>query len=560
MPAQGRVEGVVLDVLGQPIPLAKLRLEIEGQGARTARADGQGCFAMPDLPLDTRLWMVAGAEGHQPRTWPLWLKPYEQEDFETISLDDAAPVHGQVVDPHGSPIANALVMLADDGIDVDYEDVPLSARHAVTDAEGRYSLPALPVGRVRLAAVAPGFDLAVARPFLLSTMGACDFTLRPGVTATYRIGVAGASRDLLERLHVSFVLACQGLPDSEMLQLPFGEVWPRHRNGGRIVFAGLPAGLVSEFQFSIDGHVLDDAPEVPEGPGVHDVDVALMPAALRLRGRLCDPGGRPLARVRVVERWDEAMASAVTDAEGRFGWNTREDVRHDLELDNGDYALHTEHPELLDRVLHSSTFWAAPDQLGAVAIIAAPAATVCGRVVDASGAPVRGASVMLLANFRDATRPLYWQWRGTCCRGDGSFEIRRVDGLFTEPLWLFVGSEQGEAAQPQPLVGLAPGARIDVGTVRLPAGASIEGIAADARGVPIPGASVAIEGAGADAVTPNGNCRTLRADRTGRFRAGGLPAGEYVVQVAATDTYDSPPAMRVRLRAGECRRLDVGRK
>lgn len=554
--AQGRLDGVVVNVLGEPIPLAKLQLDLPGRPTRTATADANGCFAFASLPLRATLRLVASADGHQPQQVERELSDQHREHFDRLCLPDAEAVQGRVVDASGAPIVGALVMFEDGAATFPKNsEAPLAARYAITDTNGSYRLSSSPVGRVRLAAVARGFGLARTAPFRLAAPIVRDFTLSPCPTATFRIGVTGASREQLARLRAEPYLA--------EVQLPLGQLWPHHRDGDRLVYADLPVGLVQQFDLHIDGVVLQSQlVSAPQAAGAHDLDAAVEPASVPLRGRLCDPEGIALPGIRVVERLDAELAAATTDTEGRFRWDTTPGAdKHCLEIDSHEYVLHTAHEDAAVRILQSGTCWTTLDQTGGVVLLASRPATVRGKIVDSSGAPVRDGVVMLLAKARDttsppATVPLYLPWKACCCGSDGSFEMQQLDALFTDPLWLFVVSPLGELSQP--FAGLKPGACLDVGIVRLPATASIEGVVADAAGTPLAGTTVSIFRVSPDpGVNDHLGEWDVVANRTGRFRAMGLPAGEYAVRCAdqLAERDEEMHDVRVRLKAGECKRL-----
>src|SRR5712692_8912796 len=64
-----------------------------------------------------------------------------------------AEVGGTVTDPTGAAISGAPVRI----IEIDRQQV----RNTVTDSQGRYTLPNLPVGRYRLEVTGPGFKAYV---------------------------------------------------------------------------------------------------------------------------------------------------------------------------------------------------------------------------------------------------------------------------------------------------------------------------------------------------------------------------------------------------------------
>ncbi len=146
------LRGHVADRAGRPIPAAVVRAIGSGPyGERSATVDAAGCYELQGLSSDRYIvgsayLLVASADGYATnvnlesfvRFWP-----YDRTlDFTLVR---GGTVRGRVLNTDGTPAAGRLVKVL-------YERrlfralLPLPS--SVTDAEGRYALEHVPVGRV----------------------------------------------------------------------------------------------------------------------------------------------------------------------------------------------------------------------------------------------------------------------------------------------------------------------------------------------------------------------------------------------------------------------------
>jgi RNA polymerase sigma factor (sigma-70 family) len=115
-----------------------------------------------------------------------------------VKLKRGVLVRGQVTDPAGKPIPQAIVIAGDDPY-----GTHMPSKFA-TDAEGRYRLPALPPGLTTLTAMAPGCAPQTCKVDLHAGLPPQDFHMRPGKTIRLRVvdaagnPVPGTSVYLLE--------------------------------------------------------------------------------------------------------------------------------------------------------------------------------------------------------------------------------------------------------------------------------------------------------------------------------------------------------------------------
>lgn len=242
-------------------------------------------------------------------------------------------------------------------------------------------------------------------------------------------------------------------------------------------------------------------------------------ARIRLRGRVLDPEGAPIPDAAVSVGFG-GYARGRSDEEGRF----------DLRVFRGDVRVSASKTGYVP--LPRDEDWdEAPEGASAITrdVVLQPGPRVRGRVRDAAGRPIAGASVQMMGlPVRELEwHPLYQAPRALTA-GDGTYEL--IDVVVGEGQRVVAEHPAYVSAQVA-LPGIGPGALVDAPDVVMPAphtrilravdeqGMPAAGVrlwvqALDARGAPIERVSLAWpDERGSDAVT----------DRTGIARTPPLP-------------------------------------
>ncbi len=129
-------------------------------GARRARTDAQGTFALADLaPGSARMEVRAAGFAPQVRVVAIpdssGRRPFAVPRLELVA---EGSVEGDVVDAHGDPVVGARIAKDDVPTWLLVGSTPDSI--AVTDSKGRFALRGLPEGTMTLEAYAPGLGRA----------------------------------------------------------------------------------------------------------------------------------------------------------------------------------------------------------------------------------------------------------------------------------------------------------------------------------------------------------------------------------------------------------------
>ncbi len=232
-------------------------------GARRARTDAQGAFALNDLaPGSARLGVRA--PGFAPSTRVITIPDSGGRlgfAIPPLELVAEGSIEGDVVDAHGDPVAGARIAKDDVPTWLLVGSTPESV--AVTDAKGRFALRGLPEGTVTLEAYAPGLGRARAEGLKVTSGRTTDNV--HVVIAPSNDDVAGA--DLSASGGVAVTLGESGAPTAVVVVSVV--------DGSEAERAGIVPGDVL---LEVDGARvggMQDARAKLSGPMAEDVVVAL---------------------------------------------------------------------------------------------------------------------------------------------------------------------------------------------------------------------------------------------------------------------------------------------
>ena len=134
----GPLEGRLVDVLGDTLPVASVRVVRDGQDLARTCSDAQGLFRLRcAIAPGTEVWFAA--DGKVEKRVPCRLGA---SNFGTVVLEDGAPLRGRVVDVAGQAVAGATVVITAETFHCEVS----------TDAPGRYEVASVPLRPLRLRA------------------------------------------------------------------------------------------------------------------------------------------------------------------------------------------------------------------------------------------------------------------------------------------------------------------------------------------------------------------------------------------------------------------------
>ncbi len=522
VPAQMRsvVTGRVVDSLGRPIEGARVELfdwwcdpETATTPLCAATTDHAGHYGFDDVPGGS-LRRVVTKSGYVATNDGLALDAaHRTERGTTTFLLPARELEGVVRAPSGAVVPLAWVVVRSDrGGDVD----EIATR---TDAQGAFRLSGVPLAPVEIEVTAPGYLPRRYGP-LEGQVRACEVVLQPVARASLELALRGAATwiEVSPKEPASGPLAAP----SAHFRLPRAARRFRVPENGTVVLDELPAGTYTTSLLDCNGARRSDGPPLELKWGARTkLEVVAAAEAPTLRGRLVDVDGVALAGRRLhvaAARWGGA-AQATTAADGTFEVvaPVLAGAKLQVSLVDSDFALvapraGTQAGPLLESIA---------DPAVPLEWIAAPAASLSGRVLFDDGTPAAGVEIVVepyaversAADGVAASSPL----AATTSDFDGTFELLGLAPC-AESVGLRVSapSAQQPSTPPDRYV-LEAGRAIAGVTLVLPRRAEVRGRVVDRAGVPLAGMAVeCFEGK-----RPRGTW----SDAHGEFRFGDLDAG-----------------------------------
>ena len=379
----GRVSGTVLDREGKPAPGAKVWAAklgfMEALEAHEATTDGSGAFAIEAGPGDWAVFALRGEEGGR-AGWDSIAKVEDGKEPKpvTVCLRPPARFRGRLLDAEtGKPVAGGRFAMDD-------------ARRLEVDAQGRFEAPGLEMTHHEAYPLCPGYER---KRILFDTTGRADAELelklpRAGKVVGRVVDVDGKP----------IPGATVGLRTSGSI-FSGSALWEKCSEDGRYSYDGKPLGRTGRLSARAPGYqdmeredvVALDASKPTEVDFTLRVDLrkasaakAVVEASNRrsVSGKVVGPEGKPVAEA--VVRWDllvssDSVPETETDAQGAFRLEGVPDSPNVLSVMAKGLAPSFPMIE------------AGGDRQVTVELKAG--ATIKGRIVDDTGAPIEGISV-----------------------------------------------------------------------------------------------------------------------------------------------------------------------
>ena len=515
--------GLVLTPAGAPAAGARVSLVRDGGGGGRPygddgwrSSDDEGVFEFVDL-APGRYDLAAVADGYAPVEVPGVTVPNDAAgaDLGTVVLLPQAMIAGRVVDDAGTPVAGAEVKVNRPRLP------PATAR---SDADGRFVLGALVAGeQVRLAASAAGHAVARTPPIEAPADGV-------GLVLPRAASVAGVVVDGAGRPQARVLLHASPRPAPGSSPTWNGSWSAESDEEGRFELEMLPPGdlvlAAGSASTVVDGLAAGERRE-----GVRLV----VPAKVRLHGRVTGAGGRPLAGAMVfVERSSEHGASSHgvgSDADGGYGVDVEEGASVLLIAQAAGFDAERRRVVVGEETSRQDFQLAAAD--GGELVV---------RVLDGDGRGVHGAMLSLRRLAGVAEPPV--RWLASDDAGHGSFALLSAGRYH-------LSARHPELGESRPLeVEIRGGERTEVELVLSRPGAAIVGTV---RGVePHELARLRVAASSQDAA---GNWVHASVDHAGRFRLP-VPAGTWTL-VALTGDGRWPASRTVTVAEGEEVEVDL---
>lgn len=545
-PATGRIEGLVVDALAQPIAAADVWLvDREGQRGPSTKTDGSGLFMLPKLPLpENGYWRVrATAPGYI--EVDASARASQGVGTARLQLFDAARLTGQIVDQDAKPVAGAEVVVS-----FNRSRAARTRCVATTDAEGKFALDKAPVGYLNVRAIAPGFECTASEVHVTGKAEGeppLRVVLTPGTGLDLEVEVTGLSAEEAQKATVSL------LPylDGSLQDLPPSLLRGALDGSGKWRVRGLPK---AEYKVSVSAPDASFEPrEVTMYPQFRGARLIAPPApptevpiarfrahrnqSVMLRGRLLDEAEKGIEGETIVARASNGGREAVasTDKDGAFTLQSplAPGVDCVFFLRNSEWITTQAPPADVPHFDRRDLLWhrAKVDPNTELVLRAKRPALVRGRLVDGEGRPVRWMAVQL-EESRGSRLPTWMTWTRAISARDGTFTFRVPE--LGDPVRVLIEGPAGTAVSGE--VELRWGKTSTVGDLVMTPAAAIAGTVRDAQQQPVAGARVWLRdwdmGTGQQ---KSGSVVETITDRQGRYRFVGVPPGGAYLQLALRD-------------------------
>jgi protocatechuate 3,4-dioxygenase beta subunit len=453
-----------------------------------AVADARGTFKLEGLGR-APVSLVARAPGYGPGRRDTARAGSRVELF----LFPGPTLFGTARDEAGKPVAGATVRLFGEGW-----SAPPTAEPA--DAAGRFTASGIEPGEYWVVARAGARAPGLAKVTVTAEDATAEVTLGDGGYVIGRV-VDEAGRPISGATLRPETFEGRGLPAL------VGETMAGSSGAdGSFALGPLPAGSLG-LLVSHRGHANGRVEAVVRSRQAADLRDVALETGLAVRGRVRDREGAGLpgilVRAEPARGGEGATADAETDADGAFSLSG---------LPAGAYAVVAEAAGFA-RARASATAGGAP-----VEIVMDVGGTISGRVVDAEGRPVEGATVFGESAEPDSSPARSWVYGTTGEDGEGRFTIR--DATPTTYVLRVRASGTGEASLAG--VEVAAGRTTDVGTVTLARSGTLTGVVVDTDGEGVPGATVLVQ---REATVSHGDDPRAQTDTAGTFEVRGVRPG-----------------------------------
>jgi uncharacterized GH25 family protein/thiol-disulfide isomerase/thioredoxin len=559
-----------VDEAGKPIAGAKVRVELlddlkpaQGDGrvrydrwlaeaSELATTDAEGRWHIDNVPNHPGVKLYLFATHPEYVTDENWQRTLKTNDITTakllqrtavLTLKRGVIVRGQVTDPAGKPIPNAIIIHGDD---------PYWGRTTstfATDAEGRYRLPALPAGLTTLTVMAPGCAPQTRKVDLCANLPPQDFHMRPG--KTIRLRVVDAAGQPVPKAYVS-LLEWKGSKSIQSSHNP---------NHPKVPSTKIPRATnargVWEWTFAPDGPVKLEVGK--KGFASRELEVAggapertvTLKSEHRITGRVVDAvTGQPIPAFAVIPldvfRKDFIHAERFNAVAGKNGQLDYAATRTDCPL-----RIRIEAPGY--RTQDGPEYRVGDDTSRTQNFRLRPSPPVTGVVHDASGRPVARAEVWLATPSQPASTSSELDNHRTTTDAAGRFSFPDPG----EPWAVFARTDSGIA------IAEGPADAHDAGTLTLRHWASVRGQLRDG-GQPVRGVTVILQPIQPDSLDRPRLDLGLqtRTDANGRFEFPRVPHGPVAVRPYLgpwkDEGFRSAPSVPLDLRPGQRATLDLG--
>lgn len=497
----GALSGRVIDTTGRPVADARVFAE-----EAVARTDRNGRFSFAELPAET-LRIDATADGHRRGGADDLGRPVVDladgeavEELELV-LPRAAALSGRIV-AGGEPVEGAIVSLSyvfAEGLEGEQLEPYIISELAVSDGEGRFSIPQISPGRLQV--LVESTD----HPFTESD----DLYFRPGQHREDVIVDLSPSGRLYGE-----VTDEQGEPVDAQIRLSPLDTQGTSRTT-RTRQGVFSIRDLTEGDYALRIEAPDHRDERIDAVGINadqttEIEV-ILESTSRFAGRVVEPDATPVEDAYVVVDDGENTRRFRTDDQGRFEWDEMPDGDWTAVASSPRHEPSDEQPVRLDEEMTFELI---------------PGGVIEGEVVDPDGQPVSDYDIRVAAmESHGPTGFRGGDWPSSSVRdaADGRFDF----GPLQSGRYRLLVETDEHAPATTDAIDVSAGSVAGPVVVQMERGSTLEGVVRNAdSGEPVEHAQVRFLMS-----TPDGRTPRTRTDEQGHYELDGLPSGRSSIRV-----------------------------
>jgi protocatechuate 3,4-dioxygenase beta subunit len=488
--------------------------------ART-ETDERGGFVVAGLPAG-EVQLRAQAAGYAVSTVLAKQLPAPSDDPElTLGLRPGARITGRVIDEHRRPVPVARVFVR-----------PLAGSAAArsgaeivwpshTGDDGTFVLDGIPSG-TRFGLFAHRSDRGTAQGGALDVeagVDVADLQIRLPSASLLELRLLDEDDEPVYGFDLYFRKTAES-PGPWLGPVPAERI--ESRGEGRYTVRFTTSGTIDLLMAPLGFAELELGAIVLAPGRTTDLETLTAKEGLRLRGRVTDTNGEPVAYATVQASWRDALAPRsrrdLTDEDGRYLLAGLDDMPVRLEASAEGFV-----PTVLDEVLPGQTD---------LDLTLRPTGALSGRVVLEDGSVPEGFLIVthIEAESSSASPERYADFprKESFTSEDGTYRIDDVPpGRYTVE-----ARASGHAPGRRDGIRVTDGEVAEVSTIELDRGLALDGrVVARDDEFPVPGAEIEARKEGGSLIAPaSEQIHVATSDEDGRFRLEGLEAGPHVVR------------------------------
>jgi protocatechuate 3,4-dioxygenase beta subunit len=503
----GSVSGTVTDSGGKPISGAQVSATSStpnNPGINSVLTNSVGAYTFPNVPIG--MWEIrALPTGYVPATTPsITVTQGANTVAPTLKLALAASMTGSVTDSNSAALANATVNLFAADNSIGYS--------AITTSTGAYSFTGLTPGNYTLHVFDTGYSSFVSSTLTLS-VGA-----NPQATIKLTKIVYGSVTGKITDTGGNPIASAAVYLDTAAGLVVNGVPGVHTDSGGNYSFPSVPVGSY-EIVANTTGYFQNATAVFAVVSGANTAPTLKLTQGASVTGSVTDTSNAPVGGTEVALSPAPGSTStnfyaALTNSSGVYTFGV---------VIPASYVIRVYDASYLTSTTATITIKLGANSLSTIRLTKALFGSVSGKVTDASGKPISGATVGVTSS--NTANPTV---SPATTDANGNYSFPSVPIGATE----VIVRANGYVAESSSSFTVSQGTNSVVPTLKLPQAAVVIGTITNASNAPVAGASVSIISNSA-----GGTSYGTVTNSSGQYTFSNVPAGNYEIEVYVAGYY-----------------------